>query len=220
MTALFDAIRGQGGLSAVQAIVEADPGAAHATNEQGVSAMAFAIYNRKPEIAAYLESKGVLLDIFTATMSGKTELVREMVGANKSLVKLISADGWTPLHLAAFFGHTACAAELLNAGAFVDARSTNAMRNMPLHAAVAGRAIDVAKMLLEFGADVNARQNGGWMPLHAAAQNGDVAMAELLLSNGAQPGARAENNQSAFDLALTKGHQGIVDLLEKHGASF
>lgn len=219
MTKLFDAIRG-GDLSAVQSIVEADASVAQSTNEHGVSALAFAIYNRKPEIAAYLESKGVLLDIFTATMAGRTELVREMVAGNKSLVKLISADGWTPLHLAAFFGHAGCAAELLNAGAIVDARSTNAMRNMPLHAGVAGRSFDVAKMLVEFGADVNARQNGGWMPLHAAAQNGDIAMAELLLQHGAQPGARAENNQSALDLALTKGHQGIVDLLEKHGASF
>ncbi|BDC47889.1 hypothetical protein F183_A02050 [Bryobacterales bacterium F-183] len=219
MTPLFDAIRG-GDLDAVKSIVDADPTAAQAVNEHGVSAMAFALYNRKPEIAAYLESKGVLLDIFTACMAGRTELVQEMLAGNKSLVKLMSADGWTPLHLAAFFGHAGCATELLNAGAAVDARSTNAMRNMPLHAGVAGRSFDVAKILVDFGADVNARQNGGWMPLHAAAQNGDVRMAELLLQNGAQPGARADNNQNAFDLALTKGHQGIVDLLEKHGASF
>jgi len=219
MSQLFDAIRA-GDLQAVTSLLDSDPALVNGKNEQGLPALAFAIYNRKPEIVSLFESRGAMFDIFTATMAGKTELVQEMVDGNKSLVKLMSVDGWTPLHLAAFFGHRDCAAVLLNAGAEVNARSTNPMQNMPLHAAAAGRHTEVIRLLIEFGAAVNARQHGGWTALHAAAQNGDAAIAAMLLENGADALVRADNNQGAFDLALTRGHQAIVDLLEKHGASF
>ncbi len=219
MKQLFDAIRA-GDLDGVKAQLDADSTLVNARNEQGTPAYAFAIYNRKPEIAALLESRDARLDIFSAAMSGKTDLVREMLAGNKGLARLISADGWTALHLAAFFGHPDCVEALLNAGAEVNARTTNAMQNMPLHAGAAGRNVKVIKLLIDFGAAVNARQHGGWTALHAASQNGDAAIAQLLLENGADAGIRADNNQGAFDLALSRGHQAIVDLLEKHGASF
>jgi uncharacterized protein len=215
---LFEAIR-TGDTAAVASLVQADPQLANARNEQGVSALAFAVYNRKPDIVAKLRELGALLDIFTACMTGDTAAVEEMLQGNKSLVKLMSADGWTPLHLAAFFGHPGCAAALLQNGADVNTRSTNAMQNLPLHAGAAGRNFEVMKLLVDFGSNVNARQHGGWTALHAASQNGDASIAELLLVNGADPKARAENNQGPMDLALTRGQQAIVDLLEKHGVA-
>ncbi len=76
----------------------------------------------------------------------------------------------------------------MNRGANVDARSTNAMKNTPLHAAVAGRKADaMSQCLLERGADVNARQHGGWTALQGAAQAGDREIVKLLLANGADP---------------------------------
>jgi ankyrin repeat protein len=215
---LFEAIR-TGDSAAVAALVQADPQLANARNEQGVSALAFAVYNRKPEIVAKLRELGASLDIFTACMTGDTAAVEEMLAGNKSLVKLMSADGWTPLHLAAFFGQPGCASALLNSGADVNARSTNPMQNLPLHAGAAGRNFEVMKLLVDFGSPVNARQHGGWTALHAASQNGDISIAELLLTNGADAKARADNNQAPLDLALTRGQQAIVDLLEKHGVT-
>jgi uncharacterized protein len=190
-----------------------------AKNEQGVSALAFAVYNRKPEVVAKLRELGAHLDIFTACMTGDTAVVEEMLRGNKGLVKLMSADGWTALHLAAFLAHPGCAGALLNAGADVNTRSTNAMQNLPLHAGAAGRNFEVMKLLVDSGSNVNARQHGGWTALHAASQNGDLSIAELLLSHGADPKARAENNQGPMDLALTRGQQAIVDLLEKYGVA-
>ena len=101
-------------------------------------------------------------------------------------------------------------------GADVRARSRNPMQNTPLHAAAAGRSKDAVRALLEHGADVNARQHGGWTALHAASQNGDVEMVRLLIAGGADVQARAENQQNALDLALTKGHQATVELLEAY----
>ncbi len=51
------------------------------------------------------------------------------------------------------------------------------------------------KLLLENGADPNARQSGGWSALHSAAQMGSLEMAQLLLAHGADVQARADNNQ-------------------------
>jgi ankyrin repeat protein len=158
------------------------------------------------------------LAIFAASIQGDTEELTSLLTANRSLVGLLSSDGWTPLHLAAFFGKTDAARLLLNKGALVNARSTNPMENMPLHAAAAGRHAEVVKLLIEHGAPVNARQHGGWTPLHSAAQNGDLEVAKTLIAAGADVNSRAENNQSPLDLALTKGQQVMVEYLESNGA--
>jgi len=158
------------------------------------------------------------LAIFAAAIEGNTARVEELLAANRTLVSAVSPDGWTPLHLAAFFGSADTARALLNKGASPATRSTNAMQNLPLHAAAAGRHADLVKLLIEHGSPVGAPQHGGWTAVHAAAQNGDLAMAEILVSAGADVSVRADNNQCALDLALTKGHQKMVEFLEAHGA--
>ncbi len=158
------------------------------------------------------------LAIFAAAIQGDTVAIETLLAANRPLVSAVSSDGWTPLHLAAHFGKQEAVRLLLNKGAKVDARSTNAMQNTPLHAAAAGRAAEVATLLLDHGASVNARQNGGWTPLHAAAQNGDIELARTLVEAGADVNARAENRQSPLDLALTRGKQAMAEWLEAQGA--
>ena len=44
----------------------------------------------------------------------------------------------------------------------------------------AGRHIEVCRLLIASGADVNATQRHGFTPLHAAAQHGDIELVELL----------------------------------------
>jgi ankyrin repeat protein len=117
--------------------------------------------------------------------------------------------------LAAFFGHKELAEWLLERGAKVHAISLNAMRNTPLHAAVARNQADVVTLLIAKGADVNAKQQGGWSPLHAAASNGREDLVRTLLAHGASAFAPAENSQTPLDMALTKGHEGVVRILEE-----
>lgn len=218
MQELFDAIKA-GDSSRVGALLDADASAANAKDQQGLSPLTVAAYHRQAAIIRMLEERGAEFDIFAAAMLGRTDLVNTLASGNRSLVRAYSQDGWTALHLAAFFGHSDTAAALLAKGAEVRSRSTNPMQNTPLHAAAAGRHSGVVKLLLDHGADINARQHGGWSALHAAAQSGDTALAQLLIDNGADVAARADNNQCALDLALTKGHQDLVDLLERSGAS-
>jgi uncharacterized protein len=211
----FEAIRA-GDREKVDALLNADAGLLVARDEKGLGAYIAAKYSGRNDIATMLLEKGVELDVFAACMAGAQERALGLIGQNRELATAYSHDGWTPLHLACFFGQPGIAAALIAQGADVRARSRNPMQNTPLHAAAAGRSKETVRALLEHGADVNARQEGGWTALHAASQNGDVEMVRLLIAGGADVQIRAENQQNALDLALTKGHQGVVEVLEAY----
>ncbi len=210
----------KGDLSAVKAAVAEDPLLADTPNEAGQTAYLLAKYYRQEETAAFLLKFRPDLDFFEACVAGQTGKVMSEIAENGKLLQAHNTDGWTPLHLAAFFGHPALVEALLDKGAPVDTRSTNTMKNTPLHAAAAGGKTDAVGALLQRGADVNARQEGGWTALHAAAQSGNRPMVEALLANGAEIGARAANNQAPLDLALSKGHGEVAALLEELGRKF
>ncbi|MGA2879703.1 MAG: ankyrin repeat domain-containing protein [Bryobacteraceae bacterium] len=211
----FEAIRA-GDRAKVDELLRVDASLLAAKDEKGLGAYTAAKYSGRNDVAAMLLEKGVDLDVFAACMAGAQERALELIRENPELVKAYSNDGWTPLHLACFFGQPGVVDALIEKGADVRARSTNPMQNTPLHAAAAGRSKEAVRVLLEHGADVNARQEGGWTALHAASQNGDVEMVRLLIAGGADVQIRAENQQNAMDLALTKGHQAVVEVLEAY----
>jgi len=208
----------RGDLSGVRAAIAEEPALLEATNETGQSAFLLAKYYRQEDIAVYLLSLNPSLDIFNASVAGREPQVLEDIRRDRSLLEAHSSDGWTPLHLAAFFGHAELAKVLLDEGARIDAVSKNAMKNTPLHAAAAGGKTALVLLLLRRGADPNVRQDGGWTALHSAAQAGNREMVEALLANGANINVRASNNQCPLDLALMAGRQEVAALLEELGA--
>ena len=155
-------------------------------------------------------------DVHAAAKSGDTDEVAALLSMDNRLTRTFDADGWSPLHLAAHYGHPDIVTLLLHNNAPVDLRSTNQMANTSLHAALAGRrAADVAKILLDAGADVNATQHGGWTALHAAAAHGDRRLVELLLSRGANAAAANNAGVTVAAIARERGHAEIADLLER-----
>jgi uncharacterized protein len=212
-TSIFDAIK-SGDAEGVKQILSGDRSAASARDEQGRSAVLLArYYGRSDALAALLEARPAL-DIFEASAVGDTGRVRALLDAAPDLVNAFAADGFYPLGLAAFFGHPSTVRLLLERGADVHATARNPMGVQALHAALADKqedpALELAALLLAAGADVNARQHGGFIPLHAAAQNGHARVADLLIGHGADTAARTDDGKTPADLAAEHGHTEIA----------
>jgi ankyrin repeat protein len=135
----------------------------------GESPLMAALYRGHHDIVDAVIEAGAEIDIFAAAATGRLADLRRTT--TEATVNSFAYDGWTPLHLAAFFGHPDTARALLDAGADVNAVSRNALTNTALHAATAGRHPDVALLLLAAGAATDVADAGGYTPLQIARQN-------------------------------------------------
>ena len=68
--------------------------------------------------------------------------------------------------------------------------------------------MDGARLLVEAGADVNARQHGGYTPLHSAAQRGAIDLIDLLLAAGADTDGAADDGRRPDRLRAGAGAGG------------
>jgi len=125
------------------------------------------------------------LDVFETAALGALEALIERCEEDSSRVSAYAEDGWTPLHLAAFFGNVEIAKELLRRHAVVDARSRSGQVT-PLQSACAGDHTLVASLLIAAGADVHAKQDSGHTALDSARRNGNAEIVQLLEAAGAQ----------------------------------
>jgi ankyrin repeat protein len=210
----LDAVRG-GDVSRVRQLLAADRGLAATRDPAGISALMLARYHGHPDVAAAILEAGPDLDVHEAAIAGDRDRVQAHLDADPALANARSADGFTPLHFAAFFGDAATAQLLLERGADPRAVAENALRVTPLHSAAAARNADVAHLVLDAGADPNARENGGYTPLHTAADNGDGPLAALLLEHGADRSAVADDGRTPADVARAKGHDALAETLER-----
>ena len=78
-------------------------------------------------------------------------------------IDAVDEDGWTALHFAAEKGDMDEVERLLAAGANVDARTTGGFprNSTPLSIAAFYDHLDVMRLLLDRGADIEARDNKG-----------------------------------------------------------
>lgn len=216
---VMDAVKA-GDADALRAVLARDPSAAAAPAGNGDSPLLMALYTGRRDLADLLVAHGRLPDAFEAAALGDVDRLRTLLDAEPAAVRRFSSDGWTMLHLAGFFGHVDAMRLLLERGADVRAVSTNAMRNTPLHATLAGPSgIAGARLLADAGADVNARQHGGYTALHAAAQHGAIDLVDLLLERGADPDAAADDGRRPVDFARGRGHEHAAARLAARGTS-
>lgn len=150
------------------------------------------------------------MTIWEAAQAGDFEALYAALESAPDHLNMPSPDGWTALHLAAHFGHASLVAYLLAVGADPLARSVNALENLPIHAAAAGRNAGIIALLLAAGTPVDATQHGGYTALHAGADAGDVASLEVLLKAGADVTIKAGNGKSALDLAEGNHHEAVI----------
>jgi uncharacterized protein len=199
----------------VAELVAEDPALASARNRDGVSMLMLSRYRFDRGTTDALLAADPELDVFEAAALGYIDRLRERLDEDPSRAVAWSADGFTALHFAAFFGKAEAARTLLAAGAMIDAVSGNDMRVQPLNSAAAGRHHEVCRLLIAAGADVNATQRDGFTPLHAAAQDGDDELVELFLSAGGDPSAPTDAGATPGDVAEAAGHPDVARRLRQ-----
>lgn len=204
----------KGETAEVAAAAEEDKSLITCRDVQGVSALLWAVYSRQSVIRDFLLAHVTELDIFEAAAVGNCSRLDSLLRQNAIWVFQTSADGWSPLHLAAAFGGPRAVALLLEHGAHVHQVSRNPMRNQALHACVAlSQDLETARLLIAQGADVNATQAGGFTPLHQAAASGARELVFLLLEGGADPGKICDQGKTPGDYARERGHAEIAKVL-------
>jgi ankyrin repeat protein len=126
----------------------------------------------------------------------------------------------TPLHYAAFCGlHDIVKFLVVESLQDVNAWGFDSCETPLLVASREGHS-QVARVLLEHGANVESRNESGpdWSPLERATKNGHVEVIKVLLEHGADVMTLETNGETPLHLALAYGQPAAARVLLEHGA--
>ncbi len=147
--------------------------------------------------------------IMIAAWEGNVPLM-ELFAARGADVNKVNNLGETALMHAAWKGHMGAVRWLLAHGARV---GRDGMQWSALHYAVFAGHGEIADLLLERGADINARSPNGSSVLMMAVYEGREDMARRLVARGADPRIRNENGDGALEWAMKFNHTHIARLV-------
>ncbi|TGK24122.1 ankyrin repeat domain-containing protein [Leptospira yasudae] len=217
MQEIFQAIAS--GLKAkVIGLLKRDPSLFQSVTEEGITPVLFSLYYGKLDISKEIYEIHPERNLFEAAALGDLEEVKKIVSSSADSINSFSKDGWSALHLAAYFGHLEVAKFLISSGADLSLTSKSKLSfgNTALHSAVATGKKAIVELLLEKGADANALQNPGSItPLHVAASRpGSLEIIQLLLKKGADKSKRSSEDQTPQAIALERGNSAEAKVLE------
>jgi ankyrin repeat domain-containing protein 17 len=171
------------------------------------------LLNHGAEINSRTGSKLGISPLMLAAMNGHTAAVRLLLDMGSDINAQIETNRNTALTLACFQGRNEVVSLLLDRKANVEHRAKTGLT--PLMEAASGGYIEVGRVLLDKGADVNAAPvpSSRDTALTIAADKGHLKFVELLLSRGAAVEVKNKKGNSPLWLAANGGHLGVVEAL-------
>lgn len=136
------------------------------------------------------------------------ELIKKGQKVNK-----YNIDGLFPLWRAVTNNDTAIVELLLKHGANPNQGVKKTGNAKPLDMACQEGLLDVIKILVKYGADVNDKGFRGQTPIRTAARNGWLDVIKYLVGNGAEFDMPANDGATPLESAAAKGHLEIVKIL-------
>ncbi len=224
-TAIVDLLKAAraGDVERVKTLLKSDPRLLVARDPMGNTALILAVNSGHDALADLLFDAGVEPGLHEAAAIGDTARVGATLEQHPEQLDTDSPEGFTPLALAAHFGHLDVMRQLIDRGANVNRVATHHIAVTPLHAALFGRQVEAAMLLIERGADVTLARGGsgwkraGWTALHYAAGLGFSTLVQPLLDRGADPSCRDEEGKTPLDVAIDTHNHDIVDVLRSRG---
>jgi ankyrin repeat protein len=123
-----------------------------------------------------------------------------------------------PLRYVCEKGRVAIARMLLERGAYPDAEVQSTTKTTVLIECSKSGFLEIATLLLDYGANPNAKTTYGSTALIEACKKGHTDIVKLLLNKGVDVNVKTATGTSALTFALRKGNTQVVDLLKSHGA--
>lgn len=203
----------KGDTDALRKVLQEQPEIVQTNSPTGVSLLQFAAYCRNNEAITLLRPLSEPISFFEATSIGDFEAMESALKSDPNLLNTHSIDGFTGLGFASFFGHVELVRFLLSEGASPNIPAANAISVSPIHSACAASNYEIAKLLLEAGANPNVKQQQDLTPLHSAAHHRELALVQLLLSYHADISARSTQGQTPAQMAQEVGWDEGVSLL-------
>jgi ankyrin repeat protein len=155
---------------------------------------------------------------FLASYAGNAAILTRLRDAGAKIdepMTLIGTSRTTPALGAFKFGDAAVAHALFDLGTPIEFADGNGITM--LGRAALNNEVEMARALIERGANVNVVDKLGMTPLLWAASSdfGDPAMIELLLKSGARADARNRDGLTALELARKYGHAEVIPALAR-----
>ena len=125
-----------------------------------------------------------------------------------------ATDFTTPLYLACAKGHDDVVIQLIEAGSDLEAKVGDDELTA-LMIATGKSKISTTHLLIQKGADIEARDLNSLTVLHRTTAKGLTNMVKILLEAGCDPGAKTRFGSTALDFAIDRKHDDLVALLKK-----
>ena len=194
-------------------------------DNNGMTALHFALSYRQLETAALLLDKGADLNAsnhngFTslhyAALGNFTDLINRLVSSDGN-INVQSQDGTTPLLFASGRGNFEATTRLLELGA--NTELANDYGRTPLLNVVRESGnVEMARLLIEHGADINALDIFGDSPIVLAAWRGYKAIVNLLLDHNAEVPVDGHRGLQLIRYSAKKGLERLMKKLVTGGA--
>lgn len=170
-----------------------------------------------PEAQAILRSRGIAPAdykdaLFDASGAGDVELLHLLIAAGVDVNEPYDEYGYRAVSCACYHGKSECTQLLMDVGADINV-------NDSLGSAILSGCIDLVKMLIKRGADVNSQASGVWTPLQCAVHEWEPEMVKILLAAGADTEWGVGNEDAPLILAVDEANEKMVRILLEAGAN-
>ncbi len=177
------------------------------------------ICNSEDVIVKFNKEKAVLLtkQVFDAIVQSKIDIAKDLV---KKIEKIDTRDNYElTLLYVAIRENRLDVVKLLFDRKYVSVKGRDAYYHTPLHWAIQEDRLGIVKFLLDEGADIEAKDLGGWTSIYYAIYKNNFDILKFLIDNGADIEAKDINDETPLHIAVKDNNKPeVIRLLLDNGA--